>query len=298
MSRKWKSLVSIGIITSVVLGTCITARLVWGPDSASAQQPGRAQAQPSNRTAVPQARTNAPRPAARQNPGVVATVNGEQISREQLGQESVKRYGQDVLESLVNKHLIWQECKQRGITITDKDVETEITRIASKFGLSADRWLTMLGQERDVSPAQYRREIVWPTLALRHLAANEIQVTQQELKEAFENEYGPKVKVRLIATKDRVKAEQVQKQAQADPSKFPLLAKQHSEDASASAQGMIPPVRKYSGVPEVERHEQSALLEQSGQLTLENTEIHFFVGCFEQLAEVQILRAEWGPACW
>ena len=105
---------------------------------------------------------------------IVAAVNGEQITRQELADECLRRYGDEVLEGIVNKHLIWQECQSKGINITDQDVEAEITRLAGKFGLSSGRWLAMLKQERDISPEQYRREIIWPTLALRALASEAV----------------------------------------------------------------------------------------------------------------------------
>src|SRR6185503_15225362 len=142
------------------------------------------------------AAANAP---AGQAPSVMAVVNNEQITRDQLANECIRRFGKDVLESIVNKHLIWQECQARGVAISEKDVEEEVARTASKFGLSAQRWLSMLQEERDISADQYRKEIVWPTIALRRLASGQIEVTQEEMREAFESEYGPQVKVRMIA---------------------------------------------------------------------------------------------------
>ena len=129
----------------------------------------------------------------------------------------------------------------------------EIARMAKKFGLSTERWLLMLKQEREIDPAQYRNEIIWPTLALRQLASEKIQVTQEQLDEAFESEFGPKVKVRIIAHSNLERATALREQAIADPSTFGTLAKEHSEDqASASARGLIPPIRKHVGNPSLE----------------------------------------------
>ena len=125
--------------------------------------------------------------------------------------------------------------------------------MAKKFGLSTERWLLMLKQEREIDPTQYRNEIIWPTLALRQLAAEQIQVTQEQLDEAFESEFGPKVKVRIIAHSNLQRATALREQAIADPSTFGTLAKDHSEDqASASARGLIPPIRKHVGDPSLE----------------------------------------------
>ena len=81
---------------------------------------------------------------------VMAVVNQEQITRQELAREVLRRYGSEVLESMVNKKLILQACQQRQIVVTNKDVEEEIARIASRFGLSVERWLSMLQKDREL----------------------------------------------------------------------------------------------------------------------------------------------------
>jgi hypothetical protein len=48
---------------------------------------------------------------------VMAVINGEQITRTDLGRECIRRYGEEVLESMVNRHLIAEACAQRGIQV-------------------------------------------------------------------------------------------------------------------------------------------------------------------------------------
>ena len=185
---------------------------------------------------------------------VMAVVNQEQITRQELAREVLRRYGTEVLESLVNKKLILQACQKQRIVVTNKDVEDEVGRIASQFGLSTDRWLSLLQNDRDISPDKYRRDIVWPTLALRRLAADRIQVTDEELKRAFEREYGSRIKVRMIMVSNRQLAEKLRAQAVADPKRFGDLAKEHSEDRnSASARGLVPAIRQHSGESNIEK---------------------------------------------
>ena len=185
---------------------------------------------------------------------VMAVVNQQQITRQELAREVLRRYGTDVLESLVNKKLIWQACQQQQIRVTNQDVEDEISRIASQFGLAKDRWLNMLQNDRDISSDKYRRDIVWPTLALRRLAADKIEVSEMELKQAFEREYGPRVKVRMIMVSNRQQADKLRAQAVAKPDEFGDLAKEHSEDRnSASARGLVPAIRKHSGEVTIEK---------------------------------------------
>lgn len=197
---------------------------------------------------------------------VVAVVNGEQITKSDLGRECIRRYGPEVLDTLLNKQLLAEACASRGITITEKDVTEEIDRIAGKFGLPRDRWLALLREERNFTEAQYRREVVWPMLALRRASAIDVTVSQAEVKTAFESEYGPKVRCRLIildAARQKELAPQILAAIKADPKQFGKLAQQHCEDPTvASASGVIPPIALHTGDPAIE---EAAFRLQKGQ---------------------------------
>ncbi|MBM4004962.1 MAG: peptidylprolyl isomerase [Planctomycetes bacterium] len=283
---KWGSwLVSVGCVA----GVCLLANRLSGPGAVQAQAPATGKSAGSAKGPAPAAngdkgapgsRIVAPRngkslagvsaakesgksgpvnPSAAEKSGgerelkVVAMVGGEQISRQDLGRECVARYGKDVLETIINKHLILQACKEREIMVSEQDVEDEVRRIASKFNLSVDRWLQLLSEERHVTAREYKTEIIWPTLALRRIAHDQVQVSDDELKKAFESEFGPQVRVRLIAVRDARKAQELRKQAAAKPAEFENLAKDHSEDPSASVMGLVPPIRKHLGDAELER---------------------------------------------
>ncbi len=241
----------VGVV--VLLGACGVLRYMWGVSSAEAQPPRERQRVPAAPAPTTSSQPAAAADAPAKVPQVVATVNGQPITRQELADECLRTYGGDVLESIVNKHLIWQACQAQGVNITDQDVEEEIGRMATKFGLSPGRWLGLLQQERDIAPEQYRREIIWPTLALRRLAAKEIVVGPDELREAMETEFGPRVKVRAITVSSKPRAEELRALAVAQPEQFGALAKEHSEDQSASVHGLIPPIRRHVGDENIER---------------------------------------------
>jgi len=215
----------------------------------------------TSRSALPRATSplNAARTAtsptgpAPSESNIAAVVNGQSITRDGLARECMRRFGEEVLESVVNKQLIAVECARQGIEITDQHVAQEIERMAGKFGLSTDRWLQLLRDERQITPEAYQREIIWPMLALRQLAAGQIELSQAELKEAFESEYGPKVKARIIVASSRTEADKLLTMVKADPERFGDIAKDHSVDRnSASARGLVPPIRKHTGSKELE----------------------------------------------
>jgi len=267
MSLAHKRRARLGMIVcglSLVAG-CLVIRYYWGAESASADpsapagarspagDTSAARASAAARGASKSASPAATTPGSPARPEVVAAVNGRQITRDELGRECLRHYGEEVLESLVNRLLIVQECKRQSITITRAEVDAEIERLAQRFGLPKEQWLKMLKTERGINPAQYASDIIWPTLALRRLAGERLKVTREELTEAFETKYGPAVRARLIVCKDPEKAKQVRAAAAANPDQFGNLAKEHSEDASASFKGLIQPIRKHGGYQELEQ---------------------------------------------
>jgi len=185
---------------------------------------------------------------AQQTDPVVAVVNADPITQKTLADACLMRYGNDVLDNMVNRHLILQACKQKGIEVTSTEVRDEIHRIASKFALSVESYLQLLKEERNIAPDQYSREIVWPMLALRRLVADQVEPTEEEFNQAFLSQFGEAVKCRLIMVADQKKAQSLQQQAAQSPAQFAELAKRHSEDeTSASVGGLIPPIRRYTG---------------------------------------------------
>jgi hypothetical protein len=83
--RKWTSRAYYVLGAVALIAVCTLVRQMWKPQAASAQAPER---QPATAAAAqpPKTPTNQPAPAG-QVPQVVASVNGEQITRQQLADE-------------------------------------------------------------------------------------------------------------------------------------------------------------------------------------------------------------------
>jgi len=221
---------------AAIVGVGLGWRLLTGGTAADATPP----------------RTATPVPQASAKP--VAMVNGTEISSERLGEECLGRHGAAVLETLVNRRIIEQACQQQGVTVTPQDVSAEIDAMARRFSVPRDKWIEMIQQERGITPTQYADDIVWPMIALRRLARGAGEPTAEELQEAFEKQFGPAVKARIIVSRTRQDAARVRDQAIAAPDEFGALARQHSVDVgSASANGWVQPIRLHSGDPHFDR---------------------------------------------
>jgi parvulin-like peptidyl-prolyl isomerase len=264
LSLKWKRRLAYIACAVAVVIVCVVLRGVTGSRPAEAQIQNLFRSNKASESAPAQqaagganeaqhAVVQMPRPE-RPKHDVMAVVNGQDIRRDALATACVERFGEEVLEGLMNKRLIVHHCRNRQITVTDAEIDAEIDRMAARFKIGREQWLQMLQRERGINVEQYKHDILWPTLALRKCAADKLTVTDEQLQQAYESQFGPAVKCRLIVVNDRQQAEQIRKQLIAQPADFPRLAMQHSVDVnSASIGGLIQPIRRHVGDPAIER---------------------------------------------
>ncbi|MBL8820529.1 MAG: peptidylprolyl isomerase [Planctomyces sp.] len=181
----------------------------------------------------------------------VGRVNGQVITYEQLAAECFERHGKEVLENLVNRTIIQQACAERGITVSEAEVNQEIIELSKKFGLAVDQYYQLLESERGLSPVQYRRDVVWPMLAMKKLAGGEVKVTRAMLAEAYEDSYGARVKARMMAFDNLRHAQEAWEKLRTEPDSFEKMARELSvEPNSRALGGTIPPIRRHSGAHE------------------------------------------------
>lgn len=184
----------------------------------------------------------------------VARVGREHITYDELAAECINRVGTEILNDLISRKIIQQACDSQGIEISEAEVSKEIDRQAKDLGFATDQYLQMLEAERKMPSQKYRRDVIWPMLALRKLAGEDVKVTKEELKKAFISNFGPRVKARAIVLGNPRRAREIWEQAQKDPEEFERLARQFSEDpTSRSMDGQIPPIRRYGGSEELEK---------------------------------------------
>lgn len=195
----------------------------------------------------------------------LAVVNGKQVSRQQVATEALRRFGEEVLESIINKQLVYAECQKLGIAITEKDINDEIISRARKFNMSDERYLQLITSRRNIPINRFKNDIIWSELALRRLAATDLNITQEDIQKRMEFEFGSRVQVREIVLKSRQDAENILQQVQQAPEQFGRLAKEYSVNPnSASVSGLLQPVRRNAGL---KQFEQIAFSLQEGQIS-------------------------------
>ncbi|MCA9078656.1 MAG: peptidylprolyl isomerase [Planctomycetaceae bacterium] len=192
--------------------------------------------------------------SAASNEKYLGRVNNQPISYDEVARECVERYGTDVLEKIINRMIIQQECEKRGIVVTEAEVLQEVQKICKGFKLPLDTYYQLLQSEQDITPQQYHRHIIWPKLALQKLAGTEVAVTEDDMRKAFERDYGPRVEVRIIMVDGNIRqANEIWELCNANPQDFDKLAKKHSADPnSRPLGGVVPPIRKHAGMSQIE----------------------------------------------
>lgn len=155
----------------------------------------------------------------------VAVVNGQVITRQQLADEAVAREGKKVLEAMIAGTVIDQAVSRAKVEIKPQEVEEEVEFIARGMGTTKENWLRTLDKERGISPMQYKRDIVYRVVALRKLAEPRVQVTDADMKKAYEANYGPKLHYRIILTGSMKDARDIHNELKQNPAGFEKIAR-------------------------------------------------------------------------
>jgi peptidyl-prolyl cis-trans isomerase C len=215
------------------------------------------------------AQPDSAKPVPAQLPEVLARVNGENVTRQEL-EEFVRnleaRAGgavpadqrddvyRKVLDQIIGYKLLLQEAKVRKVAVPDADVETRVNEIRKQF--PSEDVFTQALAERKMTLEQVRSDIrndltigqlidaeikekaaVKPEQVQDFYSKNPDQFKQTERVRASHILIGvPQTADAAAKTEARAKAEQVLKEARSGGD-FAALAKEHSQDPGSAATG-------------------------------------------------------------
>lgn len=115
---------------------------------------------------------------------VAASVNGQPISRIAVVKESEKQSGKQTLSNLVRNTLIEQEAKKQNVTVTDKEIDTEIKRVEgtlAKQGQKLDQVLALQGITK-----QDLRKLIRLDKIVGKLVGRDIKVSDKDIADYIE----------------------------------------------------------------------------------------------------------------
>lgn len=168
----------------------------------------------------------------------VATVNGKDITKNELYDKLVEAGGESTLDSMITQELVQQEADKNNITVTDADIEAEIKDLQDQFGGESglESALSQSGMTMDDLKKQMPLQV-----QIRKLLLPKVTITDEEIQTYFnenKDSLGSEEQVRashiLVETKEE--ADAIYKQLQ-DGADFATLAKEKSADTGSKDNG-------------------------------------------------------------
>jgi len=168
---------------------------------------------------------------------VVANVNGEQITYDELVKHALARYGAIALDSLIITQITEQAAAKQGVSVSSEEVDAQYTANerqielrAPMTGVNFSAWLQM----NNLTPFSFRQNI-YLSMLLKNMVRDEVMVTDQQVADYYtrnrEKLLQPeRVNVAHICVSDQQKAEELREKILAGELSFEQAAKDNSLD--------------------------------------------------------------------
>ena len=168
-----------------------------------------------------------------------------------------------MLEGMINRKILEQACKKQNITVTEEDIDEEIARAAlagvkpkADGSPDVEAWLELITKKQGIPLDVYRNDVVWPSVALKKLVGDKVEVTDEDLQKGYEANYGPRVRCLAIVLNNERRAQQVFEMARKNnTSRVLRRAGRRSTRSSPAARrctARCRPIKKYGGQPILE----------------------------------------------
>ena len=194
---------------------------------------------------------------------VVAIVNGQELSRQELANSLIDTYGREGLEILIRRTLVGQEADRLNIKVTQEEiaeridymVEGMIKQQMKRGGLKDEDDLERELEKAGLTIEKYKRNVikslkltgdqVGAELLAEKIIKKTINITDEELHEAYEEQYGEKIIATQIVLRMKRDAEKILEKINAGADFGALARKESIDRASASRAGKMIPFGPY-----------------------------------------------------
>jgi len=182
---------------------------------------------------------------------IVAIVNGQKVTRQELYELLVDTYGDDALDVLIRRTLIYQAAAKEGISAASSEVNQKLKtlingeidglmrtyRIKDKADLEKEliKIDSSIAQLEEKLSKKMRKQAEVEVLAEKVMTKT-VTVTEEELKKVYDLEYGEKIEASQIVYNIRSDAEDALKKIKSGAD-FATMAKNDSIDRVSAAKG-------------------------------------------------------------
>ncbi len=243
------------VFMAVSVAGIAAAAFFWGRHGAG----GRATAQAPAQHQYTQAPQAMPAAATDYQRRVVAFLYGNiPVTREELGEYLIARYGAERVEFLVNSRIIQMACRDRNIQVTDAEVDAQLREDLKGFGnISEKDFVNGILKRYHKTLYEWREDVIRPKLALQRFCKDRVQVTEDDILKAFDAKFGEKIHCRMIVLPKEWagthRATDIWTKVSKNDEEFNKAARSQFIPDLAAKGGEIPPIHKHFGDPKVEK---------------------------------------------
>jgi hypothetical protein len=212
--------------------------------------------------ATPQVQAEAPAPAPAPSSDYTQRVvgylhNNVAVTREQLGEYLIARYGAEKLELFMNKLIIDEACKAHGVEVTAAEIEASLADDLKGLNVDKKGFVSQVLKAYHMNLYEWKEDVVRPRLQMAKLCANRVKPTDQDFQDAYEAYHGPKVEVQMIfwpRDQEKFATEQYPK-IRDSAEEFDKMAKMQPNGRLAATDGHLPqPIGRHTtGNDELEK---------------------------------------------
>lgn len=128
----------------------------------------------------------------------VASIQDRAITEDEWVDELKKRYGREMLMTMLNRHAVALEAKAKGIDVTTAEVETEIEVMSRSYG-SKERFLSEMEDQLGITESELKTETTY-RLLLEKIATSDVHIEEQQIDsylEQYPDQFRPKKQLNL-----------------------------------------------------------------------------------------------------
>jgi parvulin-like peptidyl-prolyl isomerase len=150
-------------------------------------------------------------------------------------------------------------CRDAKIEVGEKEIDADIEATLKKLGMKRQNFIQSVLGRQGITYQQYRRDRVWPKLAMVKLVRPLVKVSDDDIQRGFEATWGPKVECRMLVVGETGRAQDLWEKLAAVKGEerlkmFEDFCKQYSIDsASRPYGGQVAPFNRHSSNPDLEK---------------------------------------------